>query len=188
MACTGSRRVRSWVVGAAFAALGVAAAPAQASTFWLGDVSSPKTLSWSRSGLLGPFDDHLLFTVTSSQPLVFSGFVSTGISRRSFILDMEGDLLQSDGSVLEAGDAQTVFTPEGWPSRDISFASFSLASGSYVLRIHGTETSAFPDVPITGQYTGTVSFAPVPEVQTWAMLLVGLAAVGWLRAWRGKTR
>jgi hypothetical protein len=178
--------IRSWVACAALGLLS-AALPAQAATFALGDVASPTTLPWNHSGLLGPFDDQLSFTVTVDHPLVFSGFMSTGFARRSTILDMAGELRASDGSVLEAGDAQTIFAPEGWPSRDITFAPFTLASGSYVLHIHGTEASVFPDVPISGQYAGTLSFAPVPEAQTWAMLLVGLLAVAGARARRGKT-
>jgi hypothetical protein len=182
----GMHRVRSWVVGAvAVAALG-AAGPSQATTFALGTITSAASIPLFNSGLLGPFEDSYLFTVGADRPLTFSAFVTTGFNRRSQILDMDAELLGS-GGLLEDGDAVTVYAPEGWPSRDITFAPFTLSAGDYVLKVHGTAKSVFPDVPITSQYEGTVTVAAVPELETWALLLVGLVAVAGARAWRGKT-
>lgn len=183
------RRVRSWMT-VAMAVLAMMAMPSHASNFWLATVTGPVTLEVQRSNLLGPFDDHLLFTVTAAHPLSFSAFISTGFSRRSTVPDMEGELRRSDGTLLEAGDAETNYMPEGYPSRDITFARYNLLAGYYDLRIHGTGVSFFPDAPIWARYHGTLTFAPIPEPETWALMLVGLAGATWWRRMRltGKTQ
>jgi hypothetical protein len=76
-----------------------------------------------------------------------------------------------------------VYAPEGWPSRDVSFDSIVLGPGDYVLKMTGTAKSVFPDVPISGLYDGTVTFAAVavPEPGVGVLMLVGLGAMGWAR-------
>jgi len=152
---------------------------AEAANFDLGTINGPIARHVGNTGLLGPFEDSFTFTIGAGHSLSWSAFVSTGFNRRNQILDMDGELLSSGGAVLEPGDATTVFAPEGWPSRDVSFGSIVLGPGDYVLKMTGTAKSVFDDVPIWGLYDGTVTFAAVavPEPQTWALMLAGLAAM-----------
>ncbi len=49
--------------------------------------------------------------------------------------------------------------------------AFVVAPGTYTLRVAGSTMSP-------GTYTGTIDVAAVPEPASWAMLIVGIAAVG----------
>jgi len=158
---------------------------AQAATFDLGTINAPIARHVGNTGLLGPFDDSFTFTIGAGHSLSWSAFVTTGFNRRNQILDMDGELWGS-GVLLEGGDATTVYAPEGWPSRDVSFGSIVLGPGDYVLKMTGTAKSVFPDVPISGLYDGTVTFAAaaVPEGSVGMLMLAGLGAM-WL--WRRGT-
>jgi hypothetical protein len=155
---------------------------AQAATFDLGTINAPIDRHVGNTGLLGPFADSFTFTIGAGHELSWSAFVSTGFNRRSQILDMDGELWGSSG-LLEAGDATTIYAPEGWPSRDVSFGSIVLGPGDYVLKMTGTAKSVFPEAPIWSLYNGTVSFAavaaPVPEPTVGMLMLAGLGAL-WL--------
>nr|WP_316642965.1 FxDxF family PEP-CTERM protein [uncultured Roseateles sp.] len=49
-----------------------------------------------------------------------------------------------------------------------------LAAGTYSIKVTGTSMSA------GSSYTGNVTLAPVPEPETYALMLAGLAAVGFI--------
>ena len=90
----------------------------------------------------------------------------------------------SNGSLLREGLAETVFTPEGFPSRNVSFSPLTLAAGSYELLFSGTATSFFPDVPITSSYAGSINLTPVaaiPEPSTVALTALGIVMLVALR-------
>lgn len=54
-----------------------------------------------------------------------------------------------------------------------SIASTLLSPGSYVLAVAGTVTGS-----LSGNYNGTLNVSPVPEPETYGMMLAGLALVG----------
>ena len=58
----------------------------------------------------------------------------------------------------------------------------NLAAGTYTLQYSGTLAKASTVlgiiVPTVGSYTSVVTLSPVPESETYAMLLAGLALVG----------
>jgi len=153
------------------------AAPAKAADVDLGTITSPASLAVGHDGLLGPFADVFTFAIGAGDSFGFSAFISTGYSNRSGILDMQAGLFRADG-LLQAGDAQTVYLPEGFPSRDISFDSMVLGAGAYQLRITGTATSFLSDVPITAGYQGSLDFsaapAAIPEPASVLLMVLGM--------------
>ena len=157
------------------------AAPAKAADVDLGTVTSPTSLAVGNNGLLGPFADVFTFAIGAGDSFGFSAFISTGYSNRSGILDMQAGLYRAD-SLLQAGDAQTVYLPEGFPSRDISFDSIVLGAGAYQLRVTGTAMSFLPDVPITAGYQGSLGFvaapAPIPEPASVVLMAISLGMLG----------
>ena len=174
------RFFRSLVACGTIAALAWAA-PVKAADVDLGTVTSPASLVVGNDGLLGPFADVFTFAIGAGDSFGFSAFLSTGFSNRSGILDMQAGLFRAD-SLLLAGDAQTVYLPEGFPSRDISFDSTVLGAGEYQLRVTGTATSFLSDVPITAGYQGSLDFAAapaaIPEPASVVLMALSLGMLG----------
>lgn len=152
-------------------------------TFELGTANGPTTFAIGNEGLFGAFSDTFSFEIGASGPFAFDSFASTGFSNRFGIPDLQA-ALYSNGQLLSSGLAQTVFTPEGFPSRDISFAPLTLAAGSYELQFSGTATSLVPDVPLTSAYAGSINLAPItaiPEPSTVALTALGVVTLIALR-------
>jgi len=175
-----TRFFRSLVACGTIAALAWVA-PVKAADVDLGTVTSPASLVFGNDGLLGPFADVFTFAIGAGDSFGFSAFLSTGFGNRSGILDMQAGLF-SAGTLLLAGDAQTVYLPEGFPSRDISFDSIVLGAGEYQLRVTGTATSFLSDVPITAGYQGSLDFtaapAAIPEPTSVLLMAFGLGMLG----------
>jgi hypothetical protein len=152
-------------------------------TFELGTANGPTTFAIGNEGLLGAFSDTFSFEIGVSGPFAFDSFASTGFSNRFGIPDLQA-ALYSNGQLLSGGLAQTVFTPEGFPSRNVSFAPLTLAAGSYELLFSGTAISFFPDVPLTSAYSGSINLAPIaaiPEPSTVALTALGVVTLIGLR-------
>ena len=56
-------------------------------------------------------------------------------------------------------------------NEDYHLELFGLDPGSYTLHVQGTRGR-------TSTYSGSISFAAVPEPATWAMMLLGFGAIG----------
>ena len=151
---------------------------AMAETFRLGVANSATGFAIGNEGLRGAFSDVFSFQIgAAAGPLEFESFASTGFSNRSAIPDLHAELFSS-GALLLSGLAQTLFSPEGFPSREVTFSPFVLGAGSYELLFSGTATSFDPGLPITSGYSGTITLAQVsaiPEPAT--IVLTGLGVV-----------
>ena len=172
---------------AALLATMAATGGAHATVIPLGSFSAPATIPVADSRLVGSFEDSFTFAIDAGTSAIFSAFLSTGFSNRAFILDMEASL-SSGGQLVEPGDATTVFLPEGFPSRDVSFDQILLGSGDYTLDVVGTGTSVFPGP--NSSYSGTITLDPAPppidEPTTLGLLLAGLSVTAWLGARRSR--
>ncbi len=159
---------------------------AQANVVSLGVISSATELSTGQGGHSGVFSDDYSFSIAAGQSFDFSGLFSTGYSNRSFILDLEGALLQG-GQWLQSGVAETKYLPEGFPNREVNFSSLVLGAGDYLIRIDGTATGVYDG--ITAGYQASLSFAdvtaPVPEPDALSLMALGLGAMGFLVRRRG---
>jgi len=150
---------------------------AMAETFRLGEANSATGFAIGNEGLRGAFSDVFSFQIGAAGPLEFESFASTGFSNRSAIPDLHAELY-SNGALLLSGLAQTLFSPEGFPSREVTFSPHVLGVGSYELLFSGTATSFDPGLPITSGYSGTITLAQVsaiPEPAT--IVLTGLGVV-----------
>lgn len=171
-------RVRVFLAPLALAAL-CHAAPARAADFALGEIVAPQSLAIGNAGLLGPFSDAFRFSIGATDSFEFESFVSTGFSNRSGIPDMVA-ALYSGGALIANGLAETVLTPEGFPSRDITFASLALGPGDYRLVFSGTAIAFDPGLPITSSYFGSVTFnavTAIPEPSTRLLMSIGVLAL-----------
>ncbi|MGZ3285923.1 MAG: FxDxF family PEP-CTERM protein [Xanthobacteraceae bacterium] len=70
-----------------------------------------------------------------------------------------------------AGINETGFGPN--PTDSWALSAFGLSSGAYALKVNGQVMGAGG-----GAFGGDLTIAPVPEPQTWDMLLAGLGLVG----------
>jgi len=177
-----SRAARAVSCALALAAALAAAPAARAADLDFGTIAAPVSLPLIHEASLGAFTDTYRFSIGAGASFEVGALVDTGYGRRSGILDLAGSLFDAGGALLEAGDAQTRYLPEGYPARSVSFASLLLGAGAYRLVFTGTATSFFPDIPITAGYTGsldlTAAAAPIPEPEIVALYGLGLLAVG----------
>ncbi|MDO9220661.1 MAG: FxDxF family PEP-CTERM protein [Thiobacillus sp.] len=143
-------------------------------TDYLGAFGAPTT--WGETFSVtstGAIDHSLTFDITT--PL-FAGAGVSDISLSFFSIDvtnitgLSADIYQNVSSI---STLYTSFVQNGDPDHLILPANSYFATGNYTLKIGGTSA---------GQNGGFYSVAavtvPVPEPETWAMLLAGLGLVG----------
>jgi hypothetical protein len=117
------------------------------------------------------FADRFTFTVESDMGWNLDAIISsisrsadTGLDITGLALYGEGDALIASGSSLMSGEMDV------W-----SISADNLAAGDYYLQVNGTMVSD------TGaSFGGAVMLAPVPEPETYGMMLGGLGILGFL--------
>jgi len=155
-------------------------------TFDYGVVTVPTTLYWgppsspSANGFLhGPselFIDHILFQTSSPFTAQlfnnfnnFSNFSQLSVSLRDDVTHV----------VAYAADPNTPTAPFAWSN---ATPSGSIVAGSYQLHITGTMAASITPNP-TGESGGIIlgaATAPIPEPETYAMMLAGLGLMGFV--------
>ncbi|MDN4056431.1 FxDxF family PEP-CTERM protein [Massilia sp. YIM B02763] len=129
------------------------------------------TLAAGNSG--ASFDDHFTFTVEGTTGWTFDAVVSSISRSASTGLDITGlSLYSAAGDTLIAeGTMGSSGAIDVW-----TVSSGSLAAGDYYLAVSGNLVSAD-----AASFGGAVSLAaPVPEPETYGMMLAGLGVVGFL--------
>lgn len=155
-------------LAAAVAALAVVAAQPVAAATFITEIgpAADGSLSWDLGNdggiAAGPFDD--LFTIVIPADGLAAGSVTATFTSKTNDLDFT--------AVTFAGHSFALFST---PAHNFGFlAPFEIAGGTYTLEVEGTSPG------IAGDYSGTLSFTPVPEAATWALMIGGLGLSGGL--------
>ena len=173
------------------AALVLATASFGAPTAFAADISTPPQAlslvgtsaffgdSFAMNNNGDTFMDHFTFNVTGTKPTSLDAIVSSISRTASTGLDITGlSLYTSGGSLLTSG----VMSSSG--ARDIwTLSADSLAAGSYYLQVSGSLVSN-----TSGSFGGSIMLNPVPEPETYGMMLAGLGVVGLLARRRKVTK
>jgi len=141
---------------------------ASATTVDLGVLPTDTLVATSFTQAAGPVNDLLTFTIGDDSLFTEEGFAWTGKVGQTFQTSIYG--LQFD--LYKVGDADKYLGFDGY-----SFSVFNLDSGDYYFKISGTALSAKSGYTISLSATPT---APVPEPETYAMMLAGLGLMGFI--------
>lgn len=134
------------------------------------DVSSGNVF-YGRNNATGAFTDTYSFTLASSTYLINAVAGSTASGTQD--LDFSSVLIQNAGG-------STVTTFAGNLGSDVievySLSNYLLAPGNYELVVSGVNSAT------QASYSGNIalSAAPVPEPETYALMLAGLSAIGFM--------
>ncbi|WP_229421646.1 FxDxF family PEP-CTERM protein [Massilia aquatica] len=116
------------------------------------------------------FADKFRFSVTTVDH-DFDAIVSSITRNASTGLDITGlNLFSNTGSLITAGTRESTGAVDIW-----SLRADNLDVGSYYLQVSGKMVSG-----TGGSFGGTVMLAPVPEPETYGMMLAGLGVLGFL--------
>ncbi|ACT48685.1 FxDxF family PEP-CTERM protein [Methylotenera mobilis] len=152
--------VKQLLIGAAIFA---AVSNAQAATYNLGTLSSDYTEFGSYSVAKGSFSDTINFSLAGTSDTDFgvgSIFVKVGKITR---LDITGLTLSLFKGTTDLGLSGT------------DFSATALGAGDYHLLVTGNATGT-----LGGSYAGGINVSPVPEADTYAMMLAGLGLMGFV--------
>ena len=164
-----------FVAVAALAAGLLAAGGANATTTNLGAAAVGTPLSFGGFSAPGPFNDIFTFTLPTNGGSGYSvtnfsslpGQFNTILATLSLISNPDGILFNADDTVLD-----TSFMPGG---NSLALTWTASPSGSYYLAVGGLSNGTQG-----GIYNGAISATAVPEPETYAMMLAGLGALGFL--------
>jgi len=119
---------------------------------------------------VGAFEDSYLFKLADAESL-FSTAVSNNLTNVLGLTDGKVALFREAG-VVDVAEGSFAFTDV---TGSISYSFGALAGGDYYYLVTGTGTGTSG-----GFYTLSSTVTPVPEPETYALLLAGLGAVGFV--------
>ena len=160
---------------AAVAAGLLATGAVNATTTALGTVVVGTPLAFGGFSAPGPLNDIFTFTLPANGGSGYSvtnftslpGQFNTILATLSLISNPDGTLFNGDDTVLD-----TSFTPGG---SSLALTWTASPAGSYYLAVGGLSNGTQG-----GIYNGAISVTAVPEPETYAMMLAGLGALGFL--------
>lgn len=164
-----------FIAAAALSVLGLASGTAQAAITPLGAAVVGTPLSFGGLAAPGPFSDIFTFTLPANGGSGYSvsnftllpGIYGTALTTLTLMSNADGILFNGDDTFVSSSS-----TPGG---ASIGLSVSSQAAGNYYINVTGITTA-----PAGGIYTGAISVTAVPEPETYAMMLAGLAALGFL--------
>ena len=151
-------------------ALAVAASASYADTFSGPIDLSSSNASFGRDNAVGTFTDTYTFTLLGSFSL--SG-TATSVANGDQDLDFSSVIIRNAANVVVGTFAGNLGTDA---AEFYSLAPINLTAGTYSLVVMGLNS------PTQASYAGTLAIAAiaVPEPETYALLLAGLGAVGFV--------
>jgi hypothetical protein len=125
--------------------------------------------SFAMDNMGDTFSDHFTFSVTD-MPHDLDAIISSISGSASTGLDITGLSVYSEaGTLIANGTSLMTGMNDVW-----TLSTDNLALGNYYLQVSGTMVS-----DTSGSFGGAVMLAPVPEPETYGMMLAGLGLVGW---------
>lgn len=122
------------------------------------------------------FADRFSFTTTSTGDLTADLVSLSGNAKNG--LDITGfSLFDASGSILGGTQLSTGLTDQWSLSYD------NLTAGTYYVQVSGSVLSN-----ASGKYYADIALAPVPEPETYGMMLAGLGVVGFMARRRKKAQ
>ncbi len=120
----------------------------------------------------GPFTDIIEFVLPDTSASTFSlvstpffDYLKSTLTGFALFSNQDGSLYNADDTLLVSGSINK--------GSSASFSYAALTAGSYYLQISGIANGT-----LGGAYSGSISVTPVPEPETFAMLLAGLGVMG----------
>jgi hypothetical protein len=185
--------MKSALLGASLLLLGVASSSALAdTTFAKGTIGVPSSFSTGNTILnsnptsvtlgsntyLGTsFYDDYTFTVTDGSASSITSSIDlgsflgiSGLRARIYTGSTHQTGAVVPGTLVEAWG--TTMTAGGFTSTNVVLAPITISAGTYTLQIAGAATGS-----TGGSYGGVFNISPVPETDTYAMLIAGLGVV-----------
>ncbi|MDQ1814295.1 FxDxF family PEP-CTERM protein [Massilia sp. CCM 9210] len=120
------------------------------------------------------FVDNYNFTLTQAGEFAAGVLSITGNAKNG--LDITAfNLIDSNGSLF-GGTLLSTGATDQW-----SLSTSSLSAGAYTIQVKGSILSN-----ASGRYSANIALAPVPEPETYAMMLAGLGLLGFTARRRNK--
>lgn len=170
-------------IAKSLAAAAVLAAASLGSPAYAADVSSPAQglaiftpgetffgSSWLSSDVGDTFSNRYVFSV-SGDPANLRALVGSTTAYAGGGLDIDSfSVYSSGGSLISNGTASSTGDLDFW-----TLSADALAVGNYYLQVNGNFVGS-----TGGAIGGTLALAPVPEPETYGMMIAGLGVLGFL--------
>jgi hypothetical protein len=164
---------KALAAGASLAALAaLAAAPAHATTIFVGPAASTTTFGHASPGVLGKtsFTDTFGFTLTHAGDIsgtISSPYNQIKLGKKTLTQNLVFTTVKLDTT------AWTFTTNGAGLSASGGMAEEPIAPGFHTLTISGKNLGN-----TMSNYTAVLNFLPVPEPATWAMVITGIGMLG----------
>lgn len=161
-------------LAACLVALSGLCANAQATTHNLGPLTAGVPASFAGSVLLGNFTDYFTFSVpvsASSSYATVNAALNVGPTFNTALHSMQ--VFLDPNGIINSGDETLLGTSTTPGNSSLSLVLGPNIAGNMYLTIAGLANGS-----AGGLYAGAINITPIPEPETWGMLMAGLSLMG----------